>query len=132
MPYVVLSILLVRGLMLPGSTDGILYYITPRADRLFDPQVRVLQRTYLLTYFLASFSVLTLLVGRQEGHPACRKLSGGVLAWLSVCSEVPLTVSCFSKIQMVLPFWYWLTWVVPEKGPLNECSVTCFLLSLLP
>jgi len=28
-------------------------------------------------------SALTLLVGRQEGHPACKKLSGGVLAWLS-------------------------------------------------
>jgi len=34
------------------------------------------------------FSALTLLVGRQEGHPACKKLSGGVLAWLSVWSEV--------------------------------------------
>jgi len=32
---------------------------------------------------------LTLLVGRQEGHPACKKLGGGgVLAWLSVWSEV--------------------------------------------
>jgi len=31
---------------------------------------------------------LTLLAGRQEGHPACKKLSGGVLAWLSVWSEV--------------------------------------------
>ena len=30
-----------------------------------------------------SFSALTLLVGRQEGHPACKKLSGGMLAWLS-------------------------------------------------
>jgi len=29
------------------------------------------------------FSALTLLVGRQEGHPACKKLSGGMLAWLS-------------------------------------------------
>jgi len=27
-----------------------------------------------------AFSALTLLVGRQEGHPACKKLSGGVLA----------------------------------------------------
>jgi len=35
---------------------------------------------------------------------------------------LPLTVSCFSKIQMVLPFCYRLTWVVPEKGPLNGCS----------
>ena len=32
--------------------------------------------------------VLTLLVGWQEGHPACKKLSGWVLAWLSVWSEV--------------------------------------------
>jgi len=30
---------------------------------------------------LKPFSALTLLVGRQEGHPDCKKLSGGVLAW---------------------------------------------------
>jgi len=35
-----------------------------------------------------AFSALTLLVGRQKGHPACKKQSGGVLAWLSVWSEV--------------------------------------------
>ena len=37
---------------------------------------------------LFAFSALTLLVGQQEGHPACKKLSAGVLAWLSVWSEV--------------------------------------------
>jgi len=31
-----------------------------------------------------AFSTLTLLVGRQEGHPARKKLSDGVLVWLSV------------------------------------------------
>jgi len=31
-----------------------------------------------------AFSALMLLLGRQEGHLACKKLSGGVLAWLSV------------------------------------------------
>jgi len=35
-----------------------------------------------------AFSALTLLVGRQEGHPAYKKQSGGVLGWLSVWSEV--------------------------------------------
>jgi len=37
-----------------------------------------------------TFIALTLLVGQQEGHPACKKQSGGVLAWLSlsVWSEV--------------------------------------------
>jgi len=27
-------------------------------------------------------------VGQQEGHPACKKQSGGVLVWLSVWSKV--------------------------------------------
>ena len=61
-----------------------------------------------------AFSALTLLVGRQEGHPACKKLSSEVLAWLSVWSEVqtcilpilplPLTVSFSSKIQISVTF----------------------------
>jgi len=37
------------------------------------------------TFSADAFSALTLLVRLQEGHPACKKLSGGVLAWLSVC-----------------------------------------------
>ena len=36
-----------------------------------------------------------------------------------------LTVSCFSKIQTDLPLWYRLTWVVPDKGPLNVCVCVC-------
>jgi len=34
-----------------------------------------------------AFRALTLLVGQQEGHPACKKQNGGaggVLVWLSV------------------------------------------------
>ena len=42
-----------------------------------------------VTCMSCAFSALTLLVGRQEGHPAYKKLlSGGVLAWLSVWSEM--------------------------------------------
>ena len=33
---------------------------------------------------------MTLFAGRQEGHPAYKKMSGGVLAWLSVWSEVQI------------------------------------------
>jgi len=35
---------------------------------------------YLLHLYDLAFSALTLLVGWQEGHPACKNLSGGVLA----------------------------------------------------
>jgi len=36
----------------------------------------------------AAFNALTLLVAQQEGHPACKKQSGRVLAWLPVWSEL--------------------------------------------
>jgi len=85
------------------------------------------------------FSALTLLVGRQEGHLACKKLSGGVLAWLSVWSEVqtciwPRWCHCHSlsvvtvKSRLVFPFWYRLTRVVLEKGPLNKCVCVCYMM----
>jgi len=77
---------------------------------------------------LAFYSTNILLVGQQEGHPACKKLSGEVLPWLSVWSEVQMIcmwssschrhhiISCSSKIQNGLPFWCRLTQVVLEKG----------------
>jgi len=58
---------------------------------------------------------LTLLVGRQEGHPACKKTEWWV-AGMIICLErgadlhtaqlmpLPLTVSCFSKIQIGFTF----------------------------
>jgi len=84
-----------------------------------------------------SFSALTLLVGRQEGHPSCKKLSGGVLACLCVCNEVQICISpswchCHSLyLAPVNPDWFYQNgsaflvpayWVVVEKRPLNECS----------
>jgi len=73
-----------------------------------------------------------LLDGQQEGHPACKKLSGRVLAWLSVWGEVQICIwpswchchllsLALAQSRLVLPFWYQLTWVVPDKRPLNGC-----------
>jgi len=55
---------------------------------------------------------MTLLVGRQEGHPTCKKLSGGMVVCLEQGADLhmaqlmplPLTVSCFSKIQTGFTF----------------------------
>jgi len=62
-----------------------------------------------------TFSALMLLVGRQEGHPACKKTEwwgAGVVISLERCADLhmaqlmplPLTVSCFSKIQIGFTF----------------------------
>jgi len=79
-----------------------------------------------------AFSALSLLGGRQEGHLACKKkrLGAGMVICLELGADLqmaqlmplPLTVSCFSDIQIGLPFWYRLTQVVADKRPLNGCS----------
>jgi len=42
------------------------------------------------TVFTYVFFVCSLLVGRQEENPACKKQSDEVLLWLSVWSEVQI------------------------------------------
>ena len=39
-PYFLLTVLLIRGVTLPGASDGIAYYLTPRMTKLREPQVR--------------------------------------------------------------------------------------------
>ena len=48
-------------------------------------------------------------------------LERGAGSHMAQLMPLPLTVSCCSKIQIGLPFWYWLTRVVLEKGSLNLC-----------
>ncbi|XP_060592408.1 sodium- and chloride-dependent betaine transporter-like [Ruditapes philippinarum] len=38
-PYVLLTVLLIRGLMLDGAVDGVIWYITPDFEKLASPQV---------------------------------------------------------------------------------------------
>jgi len=60
---------------------------------------------------LCAFSALMLLIERQEGHPACKKtewwgagvvvcLERGADLHMTQRTPLPLTVSCFSKIQI--------------------------------
>jgi len=68
----------------------------------------------LVFFHYQAFSALTLLVGRQKGHPACKKTEwwgAGVVIYLELGADLhmsqlmplPLTASCFSKIQIGLP-----------------------------
>jgi len=66
-----------------------------------------------MTY--SAFSALTLLVGQQEGHPACKKtewwgagvvisLERGADLPMAQVMPLPLIVSCSSKIQIGFTF----------------------------
>jgi len=76
-------------------------------------------------------------VWEQEGHPACKKLRGGVLAWLSIWSDVraciwPSWCHCHSvslasvKSRLVFAFLVPAHLGSPRKGPLNGCVCVCW------
>jgi len=89
---------------------------------------------FIVIVCISAFGALMLLVGRQEGHLACKKqwwvtgvvfcLERGAHLHMAQLMPLPLTVSSV-KSRLVLPFWYRLTCVVPEKGPLNGCVCVC-------
>jgi len=95
---------------------------------------------------VCAFSALTLLVGRQEGHPACKKSEWwgvGMVICLERCADLHMAQLILLQLasvksRLVLPFWYRLTCVVPDKGSLNRCVCMCvcnlfyLLNSLLP
>jgi len=60
---------------------------------------------------VGAFSALTLLVGRQEEHPACKKLIDEVLVYLSVWSEVQIVLS---TVQLMPP---------PSQNPIISCVI---------
>ena len=82
-----------------------------------------------LKLYCTAFSALMLLVGWQEGHPACKKtecwgpgmaicLERGADLHMAQLMPLPLTVFCFSKIQTGFTF---LVLAHLDKGLLNRC-----------
>ena len=89
-------------------------YFRPSYCRCFCKYVH-LTKFACLHLLKCKFSALTLLVGRQEGHPACKKTywwCAGVVICLERDADLhmaqlmplPLTVSCFSEIQIGFTF----------------------------
>jgi len=97
-----------------------------------------------VVYF--TFSALTLLVGWQEGHPACKN------EWLDAVMVICLWMRCrlayspadaivthyllLQQFQigftfLVLPFWYLLTRVVPDRFQQSSKTVVCVCVVLL-
>jgi len=97
---------------------------------------------FLPILFLLAFSALTLLVGRQEGHPVCKKtewwgagmvlcLERGADLHMAQRMPLPLTVSCFSKIQIGFAFLVPAHPGSPGKRAVKRVRVCSYMLAVL-
>ncbi|XP_036596371.1 sodium- and chloride-dependent creatine transporter 1 [Trichosurus vulpecula] len=72
-PYVVLLVLLVRGVMLPGALDGIIYYLKPDWSKLGSPQVWIDAGTQIFFSYAIGLGALTALGSYNRFNNNCYK-----------------------------------------------------------
>ncbi|XP_028823031.1 sodium- and chloride-dependent GABA transporter 2-like isoform X2 [Denticeps clupeoides] len=72
-PYVMLLVLLVRGLTLPGAADGIKFYLYPEPTRLVDPQVWMDAGTQIFYSYAICIGCLTALGSYNKYNNNCYK-----------------------------------------------------------
>lgn len=111
-PYVMLFVLLIRGITLPGAVDGIIYYLYPDVSRLSDPQVNMhVQSSYLTIHIVLSKYrpkvCLQFRCGWMLGHRSSSPMPSASVFWhlLGVTTLTTMTVisKCvYSSVRTVL------------------------------
>lgn len=72
-PYVVITILLIRGLTLDGAADGIIFYLKPDFSRLGDIQVWIDAGTQIFFSYAVALGALTALGSYNKIDNNCHR-----------------------------------------------------------
>uniref|UniRef100_A0A8D1GZK9 Transporter n=1 Tax=Sus scrofa TaxID=9823 RepID=A0A8D1GZK9_PIG len=122
-PYLMLLVLLIRGVMLPGAYEGIIYYVKPDLLRLKDPQVGTVLGAVSsdvahpdqswtfenLPFFVAGFVVFSILgfMSQEQGVPISEVAESGpglaFIAFPKAVTMMPLSQlwSCLFFIMLI-------------------------------
>uniref|UniRef100_A0A7N8XT00 Transporter n=1 Tax=Mastacembelus armatus TaxID=205130 RepID=A0A7N8XT00_9TELE len=96
-PYVMMLILLIRGLSLPGALQGVVFYLLPEPSRLTDPQVWMEAGAQIFFSFSVGVGSLTVLGSYNNYNNNCYKDS----LWLCLLNSVTSVVAGFAVFSVL-------------------------------
>jgi len=78
---------------------------------------------------LQCFDAVGWVAGRTSGVQKTEWWGAGVVIYLEQGADLHVVQLSLASVKsrLVFLFWYWLTWVVLDKGPLNVCMCVCTL-----
>eukprot|EP00063_Salmo_salar_P043967 XP_014018802.1 PREDICTED: sodium- and chloride-dependent GABA transporter 2-like [Salmo salar] len=111
-PYVMLLVLLIRGLTLPGALQGVLFYLYPEPDRLSDPQVWMEAGSQIFFSYSVGVGSLTVLGSYNTYNNNCYK----DCLWLCLLNSGTSVVAGFAVFSV-------LGFMAHEQGvPIEEVA----------
>ncbi|XP_037122869.1 sodium- and chloride-dependent GABA transporter 2-like [Syngnathus acus] len=96
-PYVMLLILLIRGLTLPGARQGVEFYLLPEVSRLADPQVWMEACSQIFFSYSLGVGTLTVLGSYNTQSNNCYKDS----LWLCLLNSCTSLVAGFAVFSVL-------------------------------
>ena len=118
MPYILLSILLVRGLMLPGALDGIHFYLVPKFKQLLEKRVWVDAAIQIFYSVGAGFGVHLAYASYNKFNNNCYRYSK--ISGLNNSAKLTKLITCIEQnnsISLLL-------------SNFRDCLITSFVNSL--
>ncbi|CAL8350847.1 unnamed protein product [Lota lota] len=115
-PYIMLLILLIRGLTLPGAMNGVVYYLLPEPSHLMDPQVWMEAGAQIAFSYSIGVGSLTVLGSYNPYHNNCYR-DCLWLCLLNSCTSVVAGFAVFSVLGFMAEMQNMPVEQVAESGP---------------
>ncbi|KAF3841107.1 hypothetical protein F7725_006969 [Dissostichus mawsoni] len=127
-PFIMLFVLLIRGVTLPGAIDGIIYYLYPDISRLSDPQVWMDAGTQIFFSYAIGLGFLTSLGSYNTFNNDCYK----DCFYLCLLNSATSIVSGFAIFSVLGPG---LAFIVYPRAvammPMPQVWSVCFFLMII-